>query len=126
MEAIEKKGDTLSAVYKRALVAAGSGLKQPDEGSDLDNDRANIESESDEQEDSEHEEHAWIFNNITVPLAVVLSNAISILFVATFPGLMDTWDNLAATYLHFFFLINSGEWPKCKNGQKGVKRCKKE
>ena len=58
MEAIEKKGDTLSAVYKRALVAAGSGLKQPDEGSDLDNDRANIESELDEQEDSEHEEHA--------------------------------------------------------------------
>ena len=58
MEAIEKKGDTLSAVYKHALVAAGSRLKQPDEGSDLDNDRANIESELDEQEDSEHEEHA--------------------------------------------------------------------
>jgi hypothetical protein len=51
--AIKKRDDILPTIYQRALAAAGISANLPDDdmASDSENDRANIESETDDPED---------------------------------------------------------------------------
>lgn len=53
MAAIKKKDNVLPTIYQRALAAAGVSARQPDDDmeSENENDRANIESETDSLDD---------------------------------------------------------------------------